>query len=102
MLAFPSVFDRTYSSSLISERDGVITLSIDMPGVKKEDLTLMVDRGILSVTGERKNRDYKYSRRWRLADDMDPTAITAALEDGVLTVTIPRKTDQLARKIPIN
>jgi HSP20 family protein len=99
---FGDNFYRDFSISYTEEKEGVITLSVDMPGVKKEGLTVAVDRGILSVIGERRDRSQKYSKRWRLGEDADIETASASLEDGVLTLRIPRKTGQLARKIPIS
>jgi len=99
---FNDSFYRDFASGYTEEKEGVITLAVDMPGVKKEGLTVTVDRGILSVTGERRDRSQRYSKRWRLGDDVDIDAASANLEDGVLTLRIPRKTGQLARTIPIN
>ncbi len=87
-------------------------IDLDLPGVKKEDINIDVDEGTLSIYGERdfkeevKEEDYykvetsfgKFQRTFSLPDNVDVDAISAATQDGVLEVTIPKKEQDSKKK----
>ncbi len=87
----------------ISEDDHGYLLKADLPEMKKEDVKVTVDRGILSVSGERKSekedkkkkfhrieRSYgNFRRSFTLPEDTDSTKVTAEFRDGVLKVHLP-------------
>lgn len=88
----------------ISETDKEYRVKAQLPGVKKEDVELSVDHGMLTISGERKvekstddekmhrTESYygKYSRSFALPEDVDEKNITARCKDGVLTVHLPK------------
>ena len=99
----------------IEETEKEYLVEAEMPGVKKEEIDLGVEEDNLCISvnrSEEANKDGKniihrerrttsMSRRIRLAD-ADLAEIKARLEEGVLTVTIPKKDKALAsRKIEI-
>ncbi|XP_075502659.1 17.8 kDa class I heat shock protein-like [Primulina tabacum] len=78
----------------------------DVPGLKKEEVKVEVEEGsVLQITGERSNEKEekndkwhrversggKFLRRFRLPENAKVGEIKAAMEDGVLTVTVPKK-----------
>ena len=65
-----------------------LELSVEMPGVKKEDVKVTFENKILSVSAERGER--KYNQGYRISHNIDASKITAKLEDGILLVTIPK------------
>jgi HSP20 family protein len=87
----------------ISEDDHGYLLKADLPEMKKEDVKVTVDHGILSVSGERKTekedkkkkfhrieRSYgNFRRSFTLPEDTDSTKVTAEFRDGVLKVHVP-------------
>ena len=87
----------------ISEDDQGYLLKADLPEMKKDDVRVTVEEGILSVSGERKNEkeDQKkkfhrielsfgtFRRSFTLPEDADSTKVTADLRDGVLRVHLP-------------
>jgi HSP20 family protein len=87
----------------ISEDDHGYLLKADLPEMKKEDVKVTVDHGILSVSGERKSekedkkkkfhrieRSYgNFRRSFTLPEDTDSTKVTAEFRDGVLKVHLP-------------
>ncbi len=80
-------------------------IDFDLPGFTKEDVTVTVKEGVLEVAGERKNdREYdeklyhyferrtgSFNRTFKLPEFADGEAVGAGFENGVLTVTIPKK-----------
>lgn len=90
-------------------------LEIDLPGVKKENIEISVNDGILTVAGERKlekkeeKENYtriesffgRFERSFKLPADADLDNIEAKYEDGVLKIFIPRKQKPEGKKIEI-
>jgi HSP20 family protein len=87
----------------ISEDDHGYLLKADLPEIKKDDVRVTVEDGILCVSGERKTekedkkrkfhrieRSYgNFRRSFTLPEDADSTKVTAEFHDGVLKVHLP-------------
>jgi HSP20 family protein len=87
----------------ITEDDQGYLLKADLPEMKKEDVKVTVEDGVLSVSGERKyqKEDQKkkfhriersfgtFRRSFTLPEDADSTKVTAEFRDGVLKVHLP-------------
>ena len=87
----------------ISEDDHGYVLKADLPEMKKDDVRVTVEDGILCVSGERKGEkeDQKkkfhriersfgtFRRSFTLPEDADSTKVTADFHDGVLKVHLP-------------
>lgn len=85
------------------EVENGFVLEVELPGVKKEDLDVQVEKDIITVKATRARKDEKitYERSFRLADDIDTDNIKAALENGVLKFELAKRTQAAARKIDI-
>ena len=87
----------------------------ELPGLKKEDIKLSLQDGVLTLSGERreeKAHDQKgsvrserffgrFERSTNLPMQVDGTRVTAAYEDGVLTVVLPKAEAAKPRQIEI-
>jgi len=79
------------------ESDNAWTLRLDLPGFNKADIALTVTDRTLQLTAETPpERPFggKFERQWKLGADIDTTAISARLENGVLELT-------LAKRVPV-
>jgi HSP20 family protein len=99
----------------ISEDDHGYLLKADLPEMKKDDVRVTVEDGILSVSGERKTEmeDQKrkfhriercygtFRRSFTLPEDADSTKVTAEFRDGVLKVHLPTTTVAKTKAIPV-
>ena len=75
-------------------------IKIELPGVKSSDVDVAVDGRTLKVTGKsRHGTEFYYS--YTLKSTVDDTAISAKLEDGLLTISIPKKEEPAPRKIVV-
>ena len=91
-------------SADISETDKEYLIRIDMPAVRKEDVKVTLDQGILNIVGERKqqseNKDEKFhrvessygsfERSFSLPDNVNADTVRCDSKDGILTVHIPK------------
>ena len=76
----------------VFESPGGWMLSIDLPGVPKDQVSLSVDGDVLEVAAAR-DEVSGFARRFRLPRGVDRTAISAHHERGVLSVSVPRQPD---------
>ena len=85
----------------IIEKDDEYLVDFALAGFKKEDVSLNVDDGVLTIEGERKiNDDIKYNRKgtfygsfkksFTLPENINTEKIDASFNDGILSVTIPK------------
>ena len=89
----------------IQEIDKEYVLKADLPEMKKEDVKVAVDNGVLTIEGERKRekeekgktyhrveRAYgRFVRRFVLPTEIAPTKVAAEFKDGVLMVHLPKE-----------
>ena len=96
----------------VGERDDEIRVTAEVPGMKEEDVELLLESGTLTIRGEKKaeqeesgwsERFYgRFERRIALPDGVDEEGAKADFRDGVLTVTLPRAPGVArGRRIPI-
>ena len=97
------------------ETDDHFVLRADLPGMKEDDVKIEFDDGTLTVSGERKaeheskNEGYyrverafgSFSRSLTLPQGVDPEAVEASFDKGVLEVRIPKPEQRKPRKISI-
>jgi len=76
-------------------------IKIELPGVKVEDIEITLESKTLKVTGKsRHGKEFTYV--YSLKSSIDESSITAKLENGLLSVTLPKKHPECAvRKINI-
>ena len=89
----------------IFEKENVFILELNVPGIKKEEIILQIDKGILTIQYDHKNifenktdkvirhefHAKSFKRSFSLDDKINTSAIDASLENGVLTLTLPLK-----------
>lgn len=100
----------------IKEEPNRFVIEADIPGVDPKDIEIHMDKGILSIKGERKSESKeetnKYTRversrgvfyrRFALPDSADAEGITASGKHGVLEIVIPKRAQATPRRISIN
>ena len=74
----------------IRENENDYTVSLALPGFKKEDINLNIEDNILIISSEVEKDDFRQSfeNRYSIPDDVDIDKIDASIEDGILTVVI--------------
>jgi HSP20 family protein len=97
------------------ETDEHFVLKADLPGMTQDDVNIEVENNVLTVSGERKTEHeakhegyYRleratgaFSRSLTLPEGIDPEAVTATFDNGVLEVRIPKPVQAQPRKVQI-
>jgi HSP20 family protein len=84
----------------VTHGEDITTLTVDMPGVDPHDLDLTFENGTLSIAGKRGERTSHYTVA--LGDTIDPNAIEAQLDKGVLTVRAHKRPEAKPKKIVVS
>ena len=100
----------------IFETEHELVVKADLPEVNPQDLDIRVENNILTIRGERKfenkvneenylrvERAYgSFSRSFSLANSVKSDAIKADYQDGVLTLSIPKREEAKPKLIKVN
>ncbi len=80
----------------------------ELPGVNRSDINVEVNDGYLTISATRKTpaegkeeESFSFSRAVSVADDVQTDKIHAAYENGVLTVTLPKREEAKPKKISV-
>lgn len=98
------------------ESDGSLVARFEVPGFAADDLTVTLEDGVLTLSGERtfesEDRDAKFHRRElargafrrsvRVGDQYDADKVEATYKDGILEVTLAKRPEVLPRRIEIS
>lgn len=97
------------------ETDDAFRIHLDVPGMSKEDITINLQNGTLTISGTRAAEDTRendeyvrversfgnFHRTFTLPDAVDADGIEAAYDNGVLTVNVPKTETSTRRQIEI-
>ena len=99
----------------IYETEDALTVVMEMPGVEKKDVSIALENDLLRVEGQIDFSKYQgmeplyteylvghYTRGFTLSSKVDRDTISAQLEDGVLTLTLPKVKEAMPRRIAVN
>ena len=100
----------------IFETEHDLVVKADLPDVDPKDLDIRVENNMLTIRGERKfegkgsedkylrvERAYgSFSRNFSLASTVNPEAIKADYQNGVLTLTVPKREEAKPKQIKVN
>jgi HSP20 family protein len=122
---FNEGFERTGEESSLSawspavdiyETEHELVVKADLPDVDPKDLDIRVENNLLTIRGERKfekkvseenylrvERSYgSFARSFTLANTVNPDAIKAEYQNGVLTLSIPKREEAKPKQIKVN
>ena len=98
----------------IYETEEALCVVMEMPGVERKDVDVALENGVLRVDGRIDFAKYEgmepvyteynvghYTRSFTLSDKIDQERISAQLDDGVLTLTLPKAKEAQPRRISI-
>jgi HSP20 family protein len=122
---FNDVFERNQHESSLStwapavdifETEHELVVKADLPDIDPKGLDIRVENNVLTIRGERKfektvnedsylrvERAYgSFSRSFSLSNTVNPEAIKADYENGVLTLSIPKREEAKPKQIKVN
>ena len=99
----------------LSETDNEVDVTMDLPGMKPEEIDIQVHNNLLTIRGERKEeseqkertyhrierRSGSFSRTVSLPSEVDEDNVSAAYKDGVLKISMPKAKAAQAKKIAV-
>lgn len=100
----------------ISETDTAYLVKAEIPGVKKEDVKVTIQDGMLTIHGERKQEKEEkgkrfhrvercygsFMRSFRVPDDADESKVKAEFKDGMLNVTLSKSEKAKPRQVNVS
>ena len=101
----------------VVERDNEFVVKAEMPGMKKDDIEVSLENGVLTITAEtkseteekegdrviRQERRYgQYLRSLRLGKEIDEKKVKASYKDGILELVLPKAEEVKPKKIAVN
>ena len=100
----------------ISEEEDRFLILADIPGVDPKDIEVTMEKGILTIKGQRIDQSIQkngkltrverahgtFYRRFALPDSADPNGIKASGRHGVLEITIPKRPESAPRRISVS
>lgn len=125
--SFDSIFENLWKAQVAEKQNRILTprtevfeeadvlvVEAEMPGVKKADVALTFENGVLLIQASKKvaERNVKtqyvsersfgtYERRFKVSEAFDAESIQASFEDGILRVQLKRKPETAPRKIEV-
>ena len=103
----------TMPAASVREEGDNYSLEVEMPGVNKEGLDISIESNELTITGRRslpqidgtclhrESRSENFRRSFELDPSIDTGKIAAKIEQGVLTLTLPKAEQVKPRKITV-
>lgn len=99
----------------IFEEDASLTLVMEMPGVRKDNVDITIEKNVLSIEGKIDFSQYEnlepvyteynvgpYKRSFSLSSKIDQSKISAEMVDGLLTLVLPKAEEAKPRVIQIS
>jgi HSP20 family protein len=100
---------------IFETNDSEFVVKAELPEMKREDIDVTFENGVLTLTGERKAESEensgtyhrnerasgRFSRSFTLPPTVDANRIDAAYKDGVLTIRLPQREEAKLRKITV-
>lgn len=99
----------------IHETAAAVIVTMEMPGVDKSAIDIHLDKGVLTVKGRVDASKYEklqpiyseynvgnFVRTFTVSTKINSGAISASVADGVLTITLPKAAEAVAKRIAVN
>jgi HSP20 family protein len=99
----------------VTESKEAYHVDVEVPGVRPEDINVTVDRGMLTIQGERRSEEEKTDRSYHrverrygsfrrsigLPSDVDPSRVQATYDNGVLRLEVPKTAASQPKRIEV-
>ena len=99
----------------IAERPDAYLVTVEVPGIKPEDLDITLEGGVLTVQGERRFQDQSADQQWHrverrygafrrsitLPSQVQEDKVEASFEDGLLQIVVPKAEAAMPKRIEV-
>ena len=102
-----SLMNTNNVSNYYNENEKEYYLTMDVPGMSKDDIEVTFDSNRLKISGQRKSDKYdsyeygRMERTFNVPSNVETDKISAKIDNGVLKVLLPKAKSSLGRKISI-
>jgi HSP20 family protein len=102
-----SLMNANNVSNYYNENEKEYYLTMDVPGMSKDDIEVTFDSNRLKISGQRKSDKYdsyeygKMERTFNVPSNVETDKISAKIDNGVLKVLLPKAKSSLGRKISV-
>jgi len=102
-----SLINTNNVSNYYNENEKEYYLTMDVPGMSKDDIEVAFDKDRLKITGQRKSDKYdsyeygQIEKTFNVPNNVETDKISAKIDNGVLKVLLPKTKSSLGRKITI-
>lgn len=98
-----SVQNKNAPVSSINEKENGYEVEVELPGVRKENIEIRIEKNLLSISATRKKgeMEFSYKRDFKISDEIDSNEIKASFENGLLVLELTKKKESEAKKIEI-
>lgn len=100
----------------IQESADELKISLELPGMTKDDVEVTIDNGVLSIRGERQFEDAKegetyhrversygqFERAFQMPRSVDPEKVKARFDNGVLTLSLAKREESKPKQIQVD
>lgn len=119
MVPFPSTgtFERRnrFTGVTVKDTGEQVHVTVELPGVSKQDVSVNVNNGVLTISGERKQPEKKENEQWlrneisygkfersiTLPYSVDVEKVSASQENGILSIILPKHENAKPKQISI-
>jgi len=100
----PKFVSRTLKGTNVESNDDEYLVQISVPGLIKEDIEIKVKDSVLSISHERDEEETfrftnSFTKEYTLPEDVAVSKISAKVENGILTVTIPKEKKKVKERV---
>ena len=109
--SFDSIFKNNHQYDVI-ENDNEFTIEFALAGISKENIDIDIDKNMLVISAERKEKEVKYNYRsinfgkltksFLIPDNVKVDQISSSHNDGILIIKLPKKSELIKKKIKID
>ncbi|MFH1008703.1 MAG: Hsp20/alpha crystallin family protein [Candidatus Latescibacterota bacterium] len=99
----------------ISETNGDLEVAAELPGLRRDDLSIRIENNVLTLKGKKQREEKKeganyyrverccgdFTRSFALPSAVDTGKTKATFKDGVLTIVLPKTEEAKGKEIPI-
>lgn len=112
----PTLFSGWSPALDVFQNNDAVAVKVELPGLRKEDIDISLEKGVLSISGERRHEERveegesfrseryfgRFHRSVAIPTEVEADKVKASYTDGVLTVTLPKAEEAKPKQIDVS